>query len=412
MVYRIHFISRRLFWSLLSAFLWVLAGNSQAENPSSEDHPALIQMLEKWQGNAAQSVEQTWQATEQQLNQQSQQIWLESPRLQLAHENKALSGDADNQLWEAGISFKLKPATQQEAQQQLASAYQTLPAGYRQFLKWQASGKLRALIADFQHNQAKAQAEQKNVAQLQKLTQQIQRAVELGARSQLDLVQAQAALQQQKILAQQAKTQQKTAKQALQYWLPEQNDSFEPEALRPAKNLSQHPQLVWLNSQHQLQAKQAQVAKTSTKDAVEWTLAVQHESMEGVDAQTLVAQASIPLSKDYSAQQDYLAMQNAQSKLQLERQQQQANIAAKITQAKAKLEELQAQQKSLQTSAQLQDKQLQLTQQAFDLGEIALQPLLLAQQSAQQTQQALKLLDVDMNAAIAQLNQAYGYLYQ
>ncbi|MBN2646788.1 MAG: TolC family protein [Thiotrichales bacterium] len=396
--------TRRLALILLLTY-WVPV---QADVTVAPEYASLVEKVLQQDPKTAQSED--WQHLNQVYQAQAQRWFSEPWMLNLHYEDDRLLSDEGIRNLEIGgqVTFQ-RPVIRQQLGR-IAQVYQSLPKVQREYLQWQASGKVRELSWQLKRTQQEQQLAQTALAQSQVLQRQVERKKQAGEATQMEWLLAQAEVVKQQRELSLATNQLTQSEASFRFWT--QNQSLPSSLVEPnlaALPVEQHPQLQWLSAQQHLAETELQFTRSALKSGPSVYFGTKQDRLPGPDQQTLVAELSLPFG---SSSHQSLTLAQDQAKLseqKIQRQQAELTLQTERLSAEQALAQLQAQRVLEQQNLDLNQQKLTMVEKAYQLGAVSIESVLRIQQDFLTAQRQLSALELELGWRQAHLNYVNGH---
>lgn len=347
-------------------------------------------------------------------NQQYANSWIAGDvELNLRHENAGIIGNQSDNSWELGARMPIWKSGQTDSLNQLGSTYQTLAELSNQTLRLSASGKLRQLVWAYQKAQVQLTFAQQNLAQTQSLVNFITQKVDAGESPRFDLLMA----KKSKMQFQQTLSQQQAnfaiAKQNLIRWTG-QDKLPTPLAEKQVKVTDSHPQSELNRSLVAIEKARLNLIKTQKSANPSLFIGSRNEAAGdgSADKQFLIAEVSLPLGLDPSADSRASEQHQLLTTAQMRQAETEQRLALAVLKAERNLQAAKEIEKLAQQQIGLSKEAMLLAETAYQQGETTIQALLLAKKQFFDDQLNNELAKLNHLEAIANLNQAQGVIIE
>lgn len=337
------------------------------------------------------------------------------PSASLLYRSDALTSDRGLEEYEAALSLPLRLPGQRDAQRALAESIAGQSAVDARRLRWQVAGEvlerlwnLRAAIEDevlSDHQQAAAQA----------LVDGVKRRVSAGELARADLLMARQAALRREVEHQQAESRQAAAQADWEAYTGLREAPEPPPQTRPLENLAEdHPLL----EQRRRRLAEAQARRDALRrertTAPELTLYARRDRGSSTEAydNALAAEIRLPIggSRAMAPQRAESEAALAQARVALAETRRQLELQAVAS--RQTLDRLQKAQSLAQAQNAVASERLQMSQRAFELGEIDLYLLLEARSEAVTAERQLRRLSLAYARAVSHHNHLLGEIPQ
>lgn len=399
---------RPLYPSLFCLVGVALTLNSPLTTAASSNYVALVEPVALQQPEALMSegVQALYSA-----NQTLSKGWLsDSVSLVVTHENDALTGDLDTQNWAVGAEFSMRLPKQKEALQAVSSAYQGQLSVQEAYLNWLASGKLRQLVWAFSKAQIELDLASSALEKSLELKEQVVQQVTVGDRPKLDQLLAEKFVVEQQTLVAQKQGAFTLAQNQFTFWTKQtQLPDDITETPQQAQTLQAHPQLQWVQAAYELSNAHYSQQKTLNKSGPSFFVGAQNDKNRTEDNTYLIFEVSIPLGDEPTNQVSIAEKQQATFEEKARLMQSKQVLEMAILEANQFVSMREKERLLAQEKNRLSQETLQLAEQAYHLGESAIQSLLLIQKEALEAELSVELAQANLGEAIANANQMMGY---
>ncbi len=403
---------RRFFSGLSFCLFGISLGISSVSALAvSSDYVSLLEPITQQQPEAL--ATEGWQALSS-ANRSLSDSWLaDQVAIRVSHENDALTDDVGTQNWALGAEFSLWLPKQKEALSALSNEYQTKLNAQITYRKWLASGKLRQLVWAYRQAQIEEVLAASALEKAQELQENVAQKVQVGDTPQLDLLLAQKFVLEQESFLAQKRGQKNIIKEQFQFWT--QTDVLPEgilETLNPPLSLDMHPKLRWVDASYGIAKAQYAQQKTLNQTAPSFFVGAQNDRDNTSDNVYLVFEVSVPIGKAPMNQLDVAERQQTIQQQESEQLRVKQALIQSIEAAKQTVRLSEQNRLLAQKQNEIAQETLHLAEQAYQLGESSIQSLLLIQKQTLEARSALELANAQLGEAIANANQAMGYLLE
>ncbi len=347
-------------------------------------------------------------------NQKYANSWIAGDvELNLRHENAGIIGNQSDNSWEFGARMPIWKSGQADSLDQLGSTYQVLAELSNQTLRLSASGKLRQLVWAYQKAQVQLTFAEQNLAQTQSLVNFITQKVNAGESPRFDLLMAQKSMMQFQQTLSQQQANFAIAKQNLIRWTGQEKLPT-PIAEKPVKMVSAHPQSEFNRSLVAIEKARLNLTKAQKSANPSLFIGSRNDAASdgSADKQFLIAEISLPLGLDPSADSRASEQQQLLAAAQMQQAETEQRLALAILQAEKNLQAAKEIEKLAQQQIGLSEEAMLLAETAYQQGETTIQALLLAKKQFFDDQLNNELAKLNHLEAIANLNQAQGVILE
>lgn len=349
------------------------------------------------------------------IRRQAGSLLADDAALQVRH-NTGQIGNVDNlREWEWGVELPIWLPGQRDARRQVAENRTQSVAASRRALQFAIAGQLRELLWTLRANRNQARLDYKAWQTARELEQDVSRRVEAGELARLDRVLARQETldRQEAYLNARATLKQNYSRYQILTGLEMLPAQFREQQASNQTVDQNHPGLANAMASVETNRARRNQVEIERRDNPTVMVGTRHERPAGIGNKyenTVGVTVNIPLGLPTQAAPRIAAAETSLAQSQTERDLLKRELDIRLQKAKDRLVATREALELAQKQAQLARENLALTRRSFDLGETNLFDLLRVQAKAFRAELNLRQRKIELQANIAQYNQAVGVI--